>query len=63
MYNRAVLARWSDFDVMPSLEERVAYLEGRFGVRSEINVYVSERDAEVTGQPIQTEIVPILKIK
>jgi Xaa-Pro aminopeptidase len=36
------------------------YLEGRFGVRSEINVYVSERDAEVTGQPIQTEIVPIL---
>ena len=39
------------------------YLEGRFGVRSEINVYVSERDAEVTGQPIQTEIVPILKIK
>jgi Xaa-Pro dipeptidase len=37
------------------------YLEGRFGVRSEINVYVSERDAEVTGKPIQTEIVPILK--
>ncbi|HEX3558303.1 MAG TPA: M24 family metallopeptidase [Pyrinomonadaceae bacterium] len=37
------------------------YLEGRFGVRSEINVYVSERDAEVTGQPIQTEIVAILK--
>src|SRR5207302_246880 len=28
MYNRAVLARWRDFDVMPSLEERVAYLEG-----------------------------------
>jgi Xaa-Pro dipeptidase len=37
------------------------YLEGRFGVRSEINVYVGERDAEVTGQPIQTEIVAILK--
>src|SRR5688500_16585845 len=37
------------------------YLEGRFGVRSEINVYVSERDIEVTGQPVQTEIVPILK--
>jgi chromosome segregation ATPase len=31
MYNRAVLARWKEFDVMPSLEERVAYLEGRFG--------------------------------
>ena len=39
------------------------YLEGRFGVRSEINVYVGERDIEVTGQPIQTEIVPILREK
>jgi len=39
------------------------YLEGRFGVRSEINVYVSDRDIEVTGQPVQTEIVPILKDK
>ena len=37
------------------------YFEGKFGVRSEINVYVSDKDIEVTGQPIQTEIVPILK--
>jgi len=37
------------------------YLEGRFGVRSEINVYVAERDIEVTGQPVQTEVVAILK--
>ena len=37
------------------------YLEGKFGVRSEINVYVSDKDIEVTGQPIQTEIIPILK--
>ena len=37
------------------------YLEGKFGVRSEINVYVAEKEIEVTGQPIQTEIVPILK--
>jgi Xaa-Pro aminopeptidase len=37
------------------------YLEGKFGVRSEINVYVSDNDIEVTGQPIQTEIIPILK--
>jgi Xaa-Pro aminopeptidase len=36
------------------------YLEGRFGVRSEIDVYVSERDARVTGQPIQTKIIAIL---
>jgi Xaa-Pro aminopeptidase len=37
------------------------YLEGKFGVRSEIDVYVGDRDIEVTGQPIQTEIVAILK--
>jgi Xaa-Pro aminopeptidase len=37
------------------------YLEGKFGVRSEIDIYVTERDAEATGQPIQTEIVAILK--
>ena len=37
------------------------YLEGKFGVRSEINIYVSDKDIEVTGQPIQTEIIPILK--
>jgi Xaa-Pro aminopeptidase len=36
------------------------YLEGKFGVRSEIDVYVSERDAQVTGQPVQTEIVAIM---
>ena len=37
------------------------YLEGKFGVRSEIDVYVGDKDIEVTGQPIQTEIVSILK--
>jgi Xaa-Pro aminopeptidase len=37
------------------------YLEGKFGVRSEIDVYVAEKDIEVTGQPIQTEIVAILR--
>ncbi len=36
------------------------YQQGKFGVRSEINVYVSDKDVEVTGQPIQTEIIPIL---
>jgi Xaa-Pro dipeptidase len=30
-----------------------------FGIRSEVNVYISERNAEVTG-PAQTEIVPLL---
>jgi Xaa-Pro aminopeptidase len=37
------------------------YLEGKFGVRSEVDVYVSDKDIEVTGQPIQTEVVAILK--
>ncbi len=37
------------------------YLPGKFGVRSEVDVFVGENDIEVTGQPIQTEIVPILK--
>src|SRR5216110_2571032 len=43
-----------------SLEPGI-YLEGKFGVRSEINVYVSDKDIEVPGQPVQTEIVAILK--
>lgn len=36
------------------------YLEGRFGVRSEIDVYVSDRDARVTGGEPQREVVAIL---
>jgi Xaa-Pro dipeptidase len=36
------------------------YQDGKFGVRSEINVYVSDKDIEVTGQPIQTKIIAIL---
>ncbi len=37
------------------------YLPGEFGIRSELDVYLSEREALVFGQPIQTEIVSILK--
>jgi len=36
------------------------YLEGRFGVRSEIDVYVDEREARVTGGEPQREVVAIL---
>lgn len=36
------------------------YLAGKFGVRSEIDVYLTENDAIVT-HPHQTEIFPILK--
>jgi Xaa-Pro aminopeptidase len=37
------------------------YLKGKFGVRSEVDMYLSEKEAIVTGLPIQTEVVPILK--
>jgi Xaa-Pro aminopeptidase len=36
------------------------YLEGKFGVRSEIDVYVSEKDAVITA-PHQTEIIAIMR--
>jgi Xaa-Pro aminopeptidase len=36
------------------------YLEGHFGVRSEVDMYIGDGTAEVTGQPIQTEVVAIL---
>lgn len=36
------------------------YLEGKFGVRSEIDVYVSEHEARVTGGEPQREMVTIL---
>ena len=36
------------------------YLPGEFGIRSELDVYVSEREALVYGEPLQTDIVPIL---
>jgi Xaa-Pro aminopeptidase len=53
-------SRYITAGVLFSIEPGI-YLEGKFGVRSEIDVYVGEKDIEVTGQPIQTEIVPILK--
>lgn len=37
------------------------YLPGQFGIRSELDVYLSEREAAVYGQPVQTDIIPILK--
>jgi Xaa-Pro dipeptidase len=53
--SRRVIAR-TCFSIEPGI-----YLEGKFGVRSEINVYVSDKDIEVTGRPVQTAIVAILK--
>jgi Xaa-Pro dipeptidase len=39
------------------------YQENLFGLRSEIDVYVGDGQVEVTGQPIQREIVPILRAR
>ncbi len=36
------------------------YLPGEFGIRSELDVYVSDREAVVHGLPLQTEVVPLL---
>jgi Xaa-Pro aminopeptidase len=37
------------------------YLPGEFGVRSEVDVYVTEREVIVTGTPMQTAVIPILE--
>lgn len=42
-----------------SLEPGI-YLEGKFGIRSEIDVYIDGRDVIITA-PHQTEIIPIMK--
>ena len=54
---RRIIPR-TTFSIEPGI-----YLEGKFGVRSEINLYTSERDATITGQPIQTEVIAILRDK
>jgi Xaa-Pro aminopeptidase len=35
------------------------YLAGEFGIRSELDVYLSDHEARVYGQPLQTKVVPI----
>lgn len=38
------------------------YFPGRFGIRSEIDVFITSKgEAIVTGEPRQTEVIPILK--
>lgn len=36
------------------------YLTGEFGIRSELDVYLSEREALVFGLPLQKELLPLL---
>jgi Xaa-Pro aminopeptidase len=50
-----VLIPGTAFSIEPGI-----YLAGDFGIRSEIDVYVSENDAIITA-PHQTEIIPIMK--
>ena len=35
------------------------YLPGEFGIRSELDVYLADREAMVFGLPLQSEIVSI----
>lgn len=52
---RRLMAR-TCFSIEPGV-----YLKGKFGVRSEIDMYLSEKEAIVTGQPVQMEVIPILR--
>lgn len=52
--NRRILPR-TCFSIEPGI-----YLPGAFGIRSELDVYIADRDAVVYGQPLQTELVAIL---
>ena len=53
--SRRLMAR-TCFSIEPGV-----YLKGTFGVRSEVNMYLSDKEAVVTGLPIQAEVLPILK--
>jgi len=52
--NRLIMPRTA-FSIEPGI-----YLEGDFGVRSEVDVYVTENEVVVTAEPIQTAVVAIL---
>mgnify|MGYP003342574874 FL=1 len=52
--SRRLMAR-TCFSIEPGI-----YLPDEFGIRSELDVYVSEREVVVYGQPLQHGIVPIL---
>jgi Xaa-Pro aminopeptidase len=52
---RRILPR-TCFSIEPGI-----YLEGRFGVRSEVNIFIENGNAIVTGRPAQTAIIQIGK--
>jgi Xaa-Pro dipeptidase len=49
------LMRGTCFSIEPGV-----YLKGHFGVRSEVDLFLAEGEALVTGLPVQTHVVPIL---
>lgn len=51
--SRRLMAR-TCFSIEPGI-----YLSDEFGIRSELDVYVGEREAVAYGQPLQSSIVPI----
>jgi Xaa-Pro aminopeptidase len=53
--NRIIIPR-TCFSIEPGI-----YLEGRFGIRSEVDVYVGEKDVLVSPSDVQTEVIPILR--
>jgi len=53
---RRLMAR-TCFSIEPGV-----YLTGKFGVRSEVDMYLSDTEAIVTGLPIQTSVLPILNL-
>lgn len=53
---RRLMAR-TCFSIEPGV-----YLPGNFGVRSEIDMYLSDDKAIVTGLPVQTHVLPILSL-
>jgi Xaa-Pro aminopeptidase len=54
--SRRLMAR-TCFSIEPGV-----YLAGKFGVRSEVDMYLSETEAIVTGLPVQTHVLPILAL-
>ncbi len=54
-YDERPLVSHTCFSIEPAL-----YFSD-FGLRSEVNVFVRKQDIQITTQPVQTEIVPIMK--
>jgi Xaa-Pro aminopeptidase len=54
--DRRKLIPFTCFSIEPGI-----YLP-EFGIRSEIDVYITDQDVIIAGQPIQTEVIPIMSL-